>query len=72
MEANDIYWLTDRTPHEALPMKESGYRQYVRIVTSDVSVWHEDHSTPNPNGVVPDPAVTKIIKGSKFQVWAWS
>ena len=33
---------------------------------SQVSLWYEDHSTPNPNGVKPDPNITRIVKGSKF------
>ena len=66
MEENCMYWLTDRTPHKSLPLTCGTYRQYFRLVTSEVSVWFEEHSTPNPLGVVPDPEKTKIIKGSKF------
>merc|ERR1712228_372425 len=62
-----IYWLTDRTPHESLPMLESGYRQFFRLVTHKVSVWYEQHSTPNPNGVIPDEKITQIIKKNKFE-----
>ena len=65
MKANTMYWITDRTPHESLPIEQK-YRQYFRFVTAQVSLWFEDHSTPNPLGVVPDPNITKIIKGSKF------
>ena len=61
-----LYWMTDRTPHEALPLKDGMYRQFFRLVTSRVSLWFQDHSTPNPNGVKPDPQITKIVKGSKF------
>ena len=67
MKPNHIYWLTDRTPHESLPVKKSTYRQFFRLVTSKVSVWFEDHSTKNPRGIVPDPEITKIVKGSKFE-----
>ena len=66
MKAKALYWITDRTPHEVLPMMKSGYRQYFRLVTDDVSIWYEEHSTLNPNGVMPDPKITKIIKGNKF------
>ena len=66
MEANHIYWLTDSTPHESFPLKTGTYLQYVRLVTSEVSLWFEEHSTNNPLGVVPDPNITKIVKGSKF------
>jgi hypothetical protein len=66
MDANTLYWITDRTPHESLPLVDGGYRQYFRLVTSLVGLWFKDHSTKNPNGVVPDPKITKIVKGSKF------
>ena len=66
LEPNRLYWLSDRTPHESLPLKEGTYRQYFRLVTSEVSLWFEEHSTKNPHGVVPDPSITKIVKGSKF------
>ena len=67
MKANTVYWITDRTPHESLPLKEDAYRQYIRLVTSEVSLWFEEHSTKNPLGVVPDPEITVIVKGSKFE-----
>ncbi|CAB3991347.1 Hypothetical predicted protein [Paramuricea clavata] len=66
MTAGRVYWITDRTPHESLPLKKGIYRQFFRLVTSLVTAWFEDHSTKNPNGVVPDPKLTKIVKGSKF------
>ena len=67
MKANYMYWLTDRTPHELLPLQTACYRQYFRLVTSDVTVWFEEHSTPNPLGVMPDCKRTIILKGSKVQ-----
>ena len=66
MEKDTLYWFTDRTPHEALPLKEGSHRQFFRLVTSQVSLWYMDHSTKNPLGVVPDHEITKIVKGSKF------
>ena len=66
MMPNTMYWITDRTPHESLPLKNAAYRQYFRLVTHQVSLWFEDHSTKNPLGVLPDPNITKIVKGSKF------
>eukprot|EP00794_Sanderia_malayensis_P004881 gene4881-5521_t len=66
MKKDCLYWITDRTPHESLPLKESTTRQFFRLVTKDVSLWYEDHSTKNPLGVVPDPKITRIVKGSKF------
>ena len=66
MKPNCLYWLTDRTPHESLPLKNKTHRQFFRLVTSEVSLWFEEHSTKNPLGVVPDPKITSIVKGSKF------
>lgn len=57
---NKLLLISDHTPHEALPMKESGYRQFFRLVFGTVDVWYSQHSTPNPLGIVPSPS-TKII-----------
>lgn len=65
LPAGLIVWLTDHTPHEALPQQEDGYRQFFRLVTGDVSVWFASHSTPNPK--VPVPSHVKVIGESKFQ-----
>ena len=66
MRPGQVYWITDKTPHESLPLKEKTMRQFFRIVTADVSFWFRDHSTPNPLGVMPDPEVTQIVTGDKF------
>ena len=66
LQPNTLYWITDRSPHESLPLKERQYRQFFRIVTSNVSLWFADNNTENPNGVKPDPEITKIVQGSKF------
>ena len=55
-----------RTPHESLPLREATFRQFFRIVTSNVSLWYRDHSTPNPLGVEPDPEITRTVVGDKF------
>ena len=31
-----------------------------------MSLWYANHSTANPLGVKPDPAITKIVRGNKF------
>jgi len=62
---NQLYWITDRTPHESLPAKQKGIRQFFRLVSSEVSVWYSKHSTPNPLGV--QPACT-ILHTNKFEV----
>ena len=66
VKKNRIYWLTDRTPHESLPLKKGTYMQFFKLVTNEVSLWFEEHSTKNPKGIVPDPKVTKIVKGSRI------
>ena len=47
-------------------MPEGSYRQFFRLVTSQVSLWYKDHSTPNPLGVEPDPSITRTVVGDKF------
>jgi len=64
LPAGLLVWLTDRTPHEALPQERGGYRQFFRLVTADISIWFAAHSTPNPK--VPVPSHVKIIGESKF------
>ncbi len=66
LQANELVWMTDCTPHEALPQKESGYRQFFRVVTSKISHWFADHSTPNPSVPLPDHVVLK--RGDKFEM----
>jgi hypothetical protein len=63
MEENTLYWLTDQTPHEALPLKYSQIRQWFRLVTSDVGLWYRRHSTENPLGIKPK---CKVIEENKF------
>ena len=60
-----MVWITDCTLHESLPLKAGTSRQYFRLVTSEVSVWYADHSTPNPLGIKP-PENVKIVHGNKF------
>jgi hypothetical protein len=52
MNPNTLYWMTDRTPHEALPSQKP-YRQYFRLVSPKIGIWYAKHSTPNPYGIVP-------------------
>ncbi len=56
-----LYWYTDRTPYEWLLLKERTEIQYFRLVTSEVSIWCQDHWTVNPLGVAPNPDKTKIV-----------
>ncbi|TPX72506.1 hypothetical protein CcCBS67573_g05809 [Chytriomyces confervae] len=61
--AGEICWMTDRTPHESLPQPKAGFRQFFRLVTSELSAWYEEHSTPSELGVAPK---CMIVKGNKF------
>ena len=63
LDAGELVWLTDRTPHESLPAPRKGVRQFVRVVSSKVSAWFEDHNTANP---LMKPRC-RIIKGNKFK-----
>lgn len=65
MEANKIYWLTDATPHESLPLEKDTHRQFFRLVTSSLSVWYPEHSTANEKTKV-DQSITAVLNGSKF------
>jgi hypothetical protein len=66
LDAGDLVWLTDRTPHEACRQPQTGPRQFFRLVMPAVSHWYADHSTPNP--LVPSlPSHIKVIHGDKFK-----
>ncbi len=64
MPAGEIFWMTDRTPHEALPQIEKGWRQFFRLVVGKVSVWYSKHNTANPR--CPLPSDVKVIHEDKF------
>lgn len=63
MEENTLYWLTDQTPHESIPLQSSNLRQWFRLVTSNVGIWYRQHSTENPLGIEPR---CKTIEENKF------
>ena len=63
--ANELIWMTDRTPHQAMPQRKSGYRQFFRLVTSDFNVWHAQHCTANPK--VPLPPHVHVIHERRFE-----
>ncbi|KAJ3095002.1 hypothetical protein HK100_005949 [Physocladia obscura] len=65
VKANELLWITDRTPHESLPQKKAGFRQFFRLVTSELSMWYNEHNTPNELGILPGCDVLKV-KGNKF------
>lgn len=63
MEPSVLYWLSDRTPHEALPSPRAGIRQWVRLVGDLLGGWWVEHSTANPLGIAPN---APLLHGSKF------
>ena len=63
LNANELAWLTDSCPHESLPAVKRVLRQWFRLVTSDVSLWYEKHSTKNRLGVE---APCHVDKADKF------
>ncbi len=70
LKAGELVWMTDRTPHESLPIpieEESNRRQFFRLVIGAISFWFADHSTANPTGfAVPDHV--PIVHGNKFSL----
>merc|ERR1711871_151600 len=65
MEANAIYWMTDRTPHESLPLPVGTKRQYFRLVAGPITHWFANHSTANPHCELPKDV--QVIIGDKFR-----
>mmetsp|Transcript_25425 Transcript_25425/g.31328 ORF Transcript_25425/g.31328 Transcript_25425/m.31328 type:complete len:382 (+) Transcript_25425:119-1264(+) len=64
LEAGQLVWMTDRTPHEALPQEQDGYRQFFRVVTSQISHWFAEHSSPNSKVPLPDNVI--VVHENKF------
>jgi len=63
MKPNTLYWMTDKTPHQAL--ESNGKRQFIRIVSSEISLWFKQHNTKNPLGIEP---TCEIVEWNKFKV----
>jgi hypothetical protein len=60
--------MTDKTPHESLPLQNNANRQYFRLVVGTITTWFADHCTANPLGVLP-PDTVNIIRGNKFHMF---
>ena len=65
LRAGELVWLTDRTPHECLPVEQDTGRQFFRLVVGKIAFWFSDHSTPNPIGYE-IPSDVPIVHGNKF------
>ena len=57
--------LTEKAAELKSKLDWSSRRQYFRLVTSQVSVWYADHSTPNPLTALPKNV--EVIRGDKFR-----
>jgi hypothetical protein len=62
LKANEIWWITDKTPHEALPLMINSERQFFRLIAADIDIWYSAHNTANP---MVEPAC-RVVDGSKF------
>jgi len=70
LAANELCWITDRTPHESLPLAASPddptathvYRQFFRLVVGPLSVWYSKLNTPNPLGILPNAPISDADK----------
>ena len=56
--------MTDRTPHEQIPLQSGTYVQQFQLVTNKVDEWYMDEWTRNPLGVKPGVSETKSYKNS--------
>lgn len=69
LEAGELCWITDRTPHESLPVDHGVtgpvHRQFFRLVVGPIDAWYSRHNTPNPLGVRPPDGVD-ILDHDKF------
>jgi hypothetical protein len=53
LRPSQLYWMTDRTPHEGITATTTAYRQFFRLTAHDLGVWYSQHNTQNPLGVPP-------------------
>jgi hypothetical protein len=69
LAAGEIVWMTDKTPHESLPIpRNSPRRQFFRLVIGEVTAWFADHSTPNPTGFSL-PSSVRVVTGNKYELY---
>lgn len=63
LQAGEMVFMSDLTPHEVLPQASSSERTYFRLIVGKVSVWEAKTCTANPLGTQPD---AKITHENKF------
>lgn len=66
LAAGELCWMTDRTPHESLPLASDTLRQFFRLVVGPVGAWYSKHNTANPLGIAPDAPVCDTDKFSSL------
>eukprot|EP01040_Poterioochromonas_malhamensis_P004326 gene4326-4638_t len=68
LAGGELIWLSDRTPHESLPIEDvSVRRQFFRLVVGEIAFWFADHNTANPTGYAV-PESVPIVYGNKFEM----
>lgn len=55
---NELIWMTDRTPHMSLPLKQYAFRQWFRLIIDPIETWSSECDTINNLGIQP---MCKII-----------
>ena len=63
LEAGELVFMTDFTPHEVLLQHESTQRTFFRLVVGNLSVWESQTCSANPLGIQPD---AEISHSNKF------
>lgn len=62
LQANELFWMTDRTPHQSMPLAAGTHRMFFRLVAGKIDSWFAAHSTPNPLGTLPQTRTVDIDK----------
>jgi len=62
LQAGELVWITDRTPHESMALQAGQQRQFFRLVAGGIDTWFAAHSTPNPLGTQPQAEVVHCDK----------
>ncbi|CAK4632646.1 hypothetical protein LEN26_001767 [Aphanomyces euteiches] len=60
---HELFWIPAGIPYESVPLQMTQHRQYFRLVTSSLTHWNADHSTPNPLGIQP---AAQIVHGEQI------
>lgn len=73
LAAGELVWMTDKTPHQSLPLRQNTHRQYFRLVTGKVTSWFADNSTANPLWSSTEHAQhlqhVNVVRGNKFDLY---